>query len=402
MLKKKHSEFFLTLLLILCAFAALCVAAYQTNARVIALCSGAFFVLFGIIFFLLTASFSLVAENAAQHIISAIISLTLGVYLLGHYAIGWMFLPEKLLPAAEVLSFNLLAPLLCLMLYQLYHTLPVLNYAAALGLLFCAVEAGLFFFDLYDLQLLYLLWRWGFFLYLLVMCAVLLRRRAKTYTVKQVAIQEHGIIMFGLCMCAHIFLKESTAGAVAAVFGSFAFVVTQILNYYLNISESYARQKEYATLSHLAYVDALTGLPNRKSADNVFRTLNSSGGSYCIISIDCNGLKEVNDSLGHEAGDKMLQTTAFLMNEVFSADSFRARLGGDEFFVVLKRTKAAAAEEKCKELNERLHAAGMEESGMPYGISFGCALREEGKNAKAVYEKADARMYERKKAHHAS
>ena len=72
-----------------------------------------------------------------------------------------------------------------------------------------------------------------FFLILtvLVVCAVLLRRRAKTYTVKQVAIQEHGIILFGLCMCAHIFLKDSTAGAVAAVFGSFAFVGAQILNF---------------------------------------------------------------------------------------------------------------------------------------------------------------------------
>ncbi len=88
-------------------------------------------------------------------------------------------------------------------------------------------------------------------------------------------------------------------------------------------------------LERMSFVDLLTGLYNRNRYNKTLQNLKQeSPKSLGIIYIDMNGLKEINDSYGHDYGDFMIQETANLIQQVFEKDAYR--IGGDEFIALLK------------------------------------------------------------------
>jgi diguanylate cyclase (GGDEF)-like protein/PAS domain S-box-containing protein len=92
-------------------------------------------------------------------------------------------------------------------------------------------------------------------------------------------------------------------------------------------------------IRHLAYFDALTGLPNRANLYERIQQLRSDPGDACgqlgLMLLDLDGFKEVNDALGHAAGDALLADVGRRLISLFPAPATVARLGGDEFAVVL-------------------------------------------------------------------
>jgi diguanylate cyclase (GGDEF)-like protein len=89
---------------------------------------------------------------------------------------------------------------------------------------------------------------------------------------------------------------------------------------------------------HLALMDDLTGLRNRRGffllAQQQRRQVARSGDPAFIVFVDVDGLKEVNDTLGHEAGDQLLRSAARVLQATFRESDIIARLGGDEFCVL--------------------------------------------------------------------
>lgn len=305
-----------------------------------ALATGAFLMLFGIVFLFLTTGFSVTGSDSAEHIFGALSSIDLGVWLLCSYGLGSFFLRDPYSAAIERVALIGIFPLLLFLLYFM----------------------------------------------------------KEDYVLKQ------GIIMFTACAVIYIMilfagvtlpLEIDRVATILQSLACLAFVLAQILNYYLNISASYIRQKEYESLSEKAYVDALTGLPNRKRAQDVFRGLNSAMGTYAIVSLDLDNLKIINDRFGHHEGDEMLIRTATILNMCFGEKGFRARMGGDEFVVVLKRVDRDDLEEMLEETNYHLREAGQTEHGVDYSISYGYAFKEESPsgNSEEVYKLADERMY---------
>ncbi len=101
-----------------------------------------------------------------------------------------------------------------------------------------------------------------------------------------------------------------------------------------------SRLKEQASeLQRLAHFDALTGLPNRRLlADRLHRAVSQAarnGWLMAVAYMDLDGFKQVNDSLGHNAGDRLLQTLAGRLQSSLRVGDTVARLGGDEFVLVL-------------------------------------------------------------------
>ena len=98
------------------------------------------------------------------------------------------------------------------------------------------------------------------------------------------------------------------------------------------------RKVAAARIAHLAYHDALTGLPNRAVfTDHLARTVAKGEGNsepVAVICIDLDGFKAVNDVYGHPAGDELLIGVAHRLRSVVRGDELLARLGGDEFAVV--------------------------------------------------------------------
>lgn len=94
------------------------------------------------------------------------------------------------------------------------------------------------------------------------------------------------------------------------------------------------RQRE-ARLHRLAHHDALTGLPNRVQFDERLRSTLADEGQVSVVLLDLDGFKKVNDSLGHLAGDALLQSMAVRLLAALPADNMVCRFGGDEFAVLL-------------------------------------------------------------------
>ena len=185
--------------------------------------------------------------------------------------------------------------------------------------------------------------------------------------------------------------------------GAMFFAFMQLLNYFIFMTHSFAQKKEYAALTKIAYIDNLTGLPNRASCEERFTQLDDSEDDFCILSLDLNGLKEVNDNSGHPAGDRLLRSFADTLSDLFKDVGFCTRIGGDEFLVLINTIEKDVLDGMLKELDERLLKLDQEDQEINHSVSYGYAFRSETeeKNTHAVFMLADKRMYNYKRKHYA-
>jgi diguanylate cyclase (GGDEF)-like protein len=202
----------------------------------------------------------------------------------------------------------------------------------------------------------------------------------------------------------HIDYIRTTMLAVIMTTGSMLFVFTQLLNYFVFMTHSFAQKKEYAALTKIAYVDNLTGLPNRVSCDERLVEFNNSDDNFCLLSLDLNGLKEVNDNAGHPAGDKLLKSFADTLSATMGDLGTCTRIGGDEFLVLIKSTTSEELDQRLVELDKRLLELDKKDPDVNHSVSYGYAFRDEAedKDTHSVFMLADQRMYDYKRAHYAN
>ncbi len=157
-----------------------------------------------------------------------------------------------------------------------------------------------------------------------------------------------------------------------------------------------------AQLVHRSLHDPLTGLPNRLLFHDRLRHALDRGRREntptCVLVIDLDGFKAINDELGHPMGDRVLVSFADRLRSVLRASDTAARLGGDEFSIVCENTEQADA----VALAERLRTTVTEplelgEARVPVGISIGIGTAAGGEDPHDVYERvvraADDDMY---------
>ncbi len=164
-------------------------------------------------------------------------------------------------------------------------------------------------------------------------------------------------------------------------------------------------QKEYEErLRYLSFFDRLTGLHNRSYFEEELRRLeNSRLYPITIVSMDADGLKLVNDTLGHQEGDRMLKAFAEILKTSFRKSDVVARIGGDEFAVILPETDTAAAVGLADRLREGLKEYSGEKSGVPLRACIGIATAvNPGDDLEEILIRADEEMYREKDRRHAS
>ncbi|MEU2350800.1 diguanylate cyclase [Modestobacter sp. NPDC049651] len=165
-------------------------------------------------------------------------------------------------------------------------------------------------------------------------------------------------------------------------------------------------RRHVAQIEELAYTDPLTGLPNRRRFEERVEAalwqarLDSTG--FALLFLDLDRFKEVNDALGHAAGDELLQVVATRLRGRLRRGDLLARLGGDEFLVGLPgldpATAATEAGRVAAELRLALDAP-VEVAGRPVQVraSVGVAVTpEDGAEFGPLLHAADARMYRSK------
>jgi len=158
-------------------------------------------------------------------------------------------------------------------------------------------------------------------------------------------------------------------------------------------------------LRHFAFVDVLTALPNRRAFNERIRTLiagaSQQGKNFALLLIDLDGFKQVNDSLGHDAGDELLVIAADRMRDCLGENGFAARLGGDEFAILLDEySDPETVELMCDRLVATLsQPAAIGRAMVTSGASVGAALfPQHGQDAEDLLRHVDLALYEAKRA----
>ena len=155
--------------------------------------------------------------------------------------------------------------------------------------------------------------------------------------------------------------------------------------------------KRILQLEEQVYIDELTKVQNRKWLFEklLHNDLFKNNGTLTFLDID--KFKNINDSYGHVAGDKVLLMIASLVSKL--PNSKTIRYGGDEFIIVSKSENQKSQEKFFETINKNLAKKNLNYQGELFrvGISYGCIDYKAGENFNDVIEKVDKMMYEHKK-----
>ena len=158
-----------------------------------------------------------------------------------------------------------------------------------------------------------------------------------------------------------------------------------VLHVFEQVLVERTRELEHARAEaeRLAYTDLLTGLGNRRAFEAAFAAWAAARTPGCVVVLDADGLKLINDTRGHASGDAYLKLAGHVLATVHPGQAYR--IGGDEFALV-------GVEMEPAHLRAALDTA-LDAAGFGASLSLGVAGWEDGETPAALLRAADARMY---------
>ncbi len=157
-------------------------------------------------------------------------------------------------------------------------------------------------------------------------------------------------------------------------------------------ADQHVRRAELAEAE--ASIDVLTGLANRRAWDRIVAREDARCRRYghpaCVLAVDLDGLKVVNDTDGHAAGDELLRRAGHVLRASARDSDLAARVGGDEFGVLAVEADAAQGARQADRLRAALHNAGVP-------ATVGLGVRSTDRTLADAWRQADQNMYETKR-----
>ncbi|WP_235988993.1 sensor domain-containing diguanylate cyclase [Aquibacillus kalidii] len=150
-------------------------------------------------------------------------------------------------------------------------------------------------------------------------------------------------------------------------------------------------------LKHQIYHDSLTGLHNRQYFDEKLERLNQESIPVGVIMCDLDNLKQVNDTMGHRAGDKLIVETAKVLSSITAENIDVTRIGGDEFFIFMTHSEKHNLYQIIDYIDKQIQLYNKSEQNYNLVLSLGCSysLNSYGK-MEQLYLVADQEMYKAK------
>ncbi len=164
------------------------------------------------------------------------------------------------------------------------------------------------------------------------------------------------------------------------------------------ISNAYTRSLAEEKVRYQSFHDGLTGLYNRVYLEKEMERLDTERQlPIGIIMADLNGLKLVNDTFGHDVGDKMLKQTAEILRTSCRWEDIIARWGGDEFVIFLPQTTEEDAKVICQRIDENCKETYVKD--IPLSLAVGAAIKNSiNKDLAEILKEAEENMYKHKRA----
>jgi diguanylate cyclase (GGDEF)-like protein len=194
-------------------------------------------------------------------------------------------------------------------------------------------------------------------------------------------------------------LEEAVFGLIALIILFIIYAVHQQILIKRLRRQLAEKQGHSRILRNLAMIDPLTGLYNRRFAEQrlsaeVARS-SRKGLPFCILLLDLNDFKQINDTHGHPAGDLVLQEFANRLNAAIRESDLAVRMGGDEFLVILPDCRA----EQLQGILARLTEISVEWQGarIPVKFAAGWKAYEAGETPEQVLASADQSLYDGKR-----
>ena len=147
----------------------------------------------------------------------------------------------------------------------------------------------------------------------------------------------------------------------------------------------------------LAVHDGLTGLYNRRVIEEILKReteiFKRTGVPMCILLIDIDHFKKINDTYGHSVGDKVLKAVSQVLAKDLRVSDAVGRWGGEEFLVILPGTNIKDGLTVAQRLRSNVEKEVKKITGFPVTVSIGVACLEEGDDPKGLLDKADKALY---------
>lgn len=163
-------------------------------------------------------------------------------------------------------------------------------------------------------------------------------------------------------------------------------------------------QERVEELDELAHLDSLINLPNRRGfmreLERLIARVDRYGINAAMLFVDLDGLKMINDTFGHRAGDEALIQVANLLASGVRHSDVVARIGGDEFGILLESSDENDAHDTATRLIDLICTCEFSHDGeaLPLSVAIGVGMIDALDTAQAVMERADEAMYLRKAA----
>jgi diguanylate cyclase (GGDEF)-like protein len=163
-------------------------------------------------------------------------------------------------------------------------------------------------------------------------------------------------------------------------------------------------QDRIEQLDQLAHQDTLINLPNRRGFMRELERLVDRARRYehraAMLFVDLDGLKMINDTFGHRAGDEALKQVADLLTRGVRRSDIVARIGGDEFGILLENADEQSAHDTAARLVDLICGCEFVHDGdsLPLSVAIGVGMIDGAESPDAVMARADEEMYRRKAA----